>query len=129
MAEDRIQSVLDRFPILRERQRQLAGSLSGGEQQMVAICRALVGNPKLILMDEPSLGLAPIMVDRVFELVREISASGVTILMVEQNARQALRVADWAYLIEVGRMTMDGPPTVISESAQIKEAFLGGRHP
>jgi branched-chain amino acid transport system ATP-binding protein len=125
-AEARIQEMLKRFPRLGQRQEQLAGSLSGGEQQMLAIARALVTNPRLIMMDEPSLGLAPLVVKSVFQLIREINSAGVTVLMVEQNARQALGIANWAYLLEVGRMVTDGPAEQMSRSEVVQEVFLGG---
>ena len=124
----RIGEMLERFPRLAERRDQVAGSLSGGEQQMVALARALVSGPKLILMDEPSLGLAPIVIRDVFELVKEINASGISILMVEQNVRQALKVAKWAYLLEVGRVVENGPSQEIANNESVKEIFLGGRH-
>jgi len=125
-AEARIQQMLSRFPRLGQRQGQLAGSLSGGEQQMLAIARALVPNPRLIMMDEPSLGLAPLVVKSVFELIQEINSAGVTVLMVEQNARQALKVAGWAYLLEVGRIVTDGPAAEMARSEVVQEVFLGG---
>ena len=117
--------VYDLFPRLKERSWQAAGTLSGGEQQMLAIARALMSRPKLIMMDEPSLGLAPIIVQGVFDIIREINKQGVTILLVEQNANMALKAADLGYVMETGRITMSGPGKELSENEEIKAAYLG----
>jgi branched-chain amino acid transport system ATP-binding protein len=114
------------FPRLRERRTQLAGSLSGGEQQMLAIARALMAEPKLLLMDEPSLGLAPKVLRGLFEQIQEINARGLSILMVEQNARQALKIAHYAYLLEVGRLVSEGPSRELEAREDVKRVYLGG---
>jgi len=113
------------FPRLRERRRQIAGTLSGGEQQMLAIARALMSEPKLLLLDEPSMGLAPMMVARIFDIVREIAARGVTILLVEQNARLALEVAHRGYVMESGTIALAGSAQALLEDPRVKEAYLG----
>jgi branched-chain amino acid transport system ATP-binding protein len=113
------------FPRLRERRHQIAGTLSGGEQQMLAIARALMSEPKLLLLDEPSMGLAPLMVVKIFEIVREIAARGVTILLVEQNARLALEAASRGYVMESGSITLSGDANSLLTDARIKEAYLG----
>jgi branched-chain amino acid transport system ATP-binding protein len=113
------------FPRLQERQSQLAGSLSGGEQQMVAIGRALMSAPKILLLDEPSLGLAPILVDAIFEVIREINAKGTTILLIEQNALLALRTAGRGYVLETGNVVTEGPAKQLLDSAEVQRAYLG----
>lgn len=115
----------DTFPRLKERQSQLAGTLSGGEQQMLAMARALMGRPRLLLLDEPSMGLAPIMVDRIFELVREVAQQGVTILLVEQNVRQALAIATRGYVMESGCIVLHDTAANLLQDARVAEAYLG----
>jgi len=121
-----IQSMMTHFPNIRERIRNQATELSGGEQQMVAVSRALMSNPRLLLMDEPSLGLSPLMVGEVAKIIRQISASGVSIVLVEQNARMALRLAKTAYVLEVGRITASGDAKRIAEDDHVTRAYLGG---
>ena len=123
--EEDLNWVYDLFPRLKERSWQAAGTLSGGEQQMLAIARALMCKPKLIMMDEPSLGLAPIIVQGVFDIIREINKQGVTILLVEQNANMALNAAHLGYVMETGRITMSGPGKELAANEEIKAAYLG----
>jgi branched-chain amino acid transport system ATP-binding protein len=114
------------FPVLRDRRRQLAGTLSGGEQQMLAIGRALMSAPRVLLLDEPSLGLAPILVQHIFEIIREINRGGVAILLIEQNARQALALARRGYVLENGRISLEGPSAMLRDDPRVQEAYLGG---
>ncbi len=120
-----LERVYTLFPRLRERSTQLAGSLSGGEQQMVAIGRALMSDPKLLMLDEPSLGLAPILVDAIFEVIREINSKGTTILLIEQNALLALKTASRAYVLETGEIALSGPSKELAASPDIQRAYLG----
>jgi branched-chain amino acid transport system ATP-binding protein len=124
--EEARERVFSLFPVLKERRRQLAGTLSGGEQQMLAIGRALMSTPRLLLLDEPSLGLAPILVERIFRIIREINAQGVAILLVEQNARQALALASRGYVLETGRISAEGGSDELRSDRRIQEAYLGG---
>ena len=123
--EKDIEWIYGLFPRLQERNWQLAGTLSGGEQQMLAVGRALMCRPKLIMMDEPSLGLAPVVIKDIFRIIQEINAKGMTILLIEQNANMALKIADWAYVLETGRITMEGTGKELLENPQIREAYLG----
>jgi branched-chain amino acid transport system ATP-binding protein len=123
---DDLDRVLERFPVLRQRARQLGGTLSGGEQQMLAIARALMSNPKLLVLDEPSLGLSPTMVEATFQLITEIRRQGVTVLMVEQNAYLALRMADRGYVMETGRTVLEGAARALLENEHVRRAYLGG---
>ena len=125
IAED-LARIFERFPVLSERRRQMAGTLSGGEQQMLAIGRALMSRPRLILFDEPSLGLAPNLVETTFEIISEIRAQGVTVLMVEQNAYAALELCDRCYLLESGEVTLTGSGRELLDDPHVKEAYLGG---
>jgi branched-chain amino acid transport system ATP-binding protein len=127
---DQIEQDIDRafaqFPRLKERQKQLGGTLSGGEQQMLAMARALMSRPKLLLMDEPSMGLAPILVEQVFDIIREINDSGTAVLLVEQNAQMALSIADRGYVLETGKVVLSGTGNELLLDPQVKEAYLGG---
>jgi branched-chain amino acid transport system ATP-binding protein len=120
-----IESVYQRFPRLKERLKQLAGTLSGGEQQMLAMGRALLARPKLLLLDEPSMGLSPIMVDKIFEVVQDVSKQGVTVLLVEQNAHRALEMADRAYVLDSGEIVLEGPASELLGNPQVQAAYLG----
>lgn len=124
-AAGKIEEAYKMFPILKERQGQLAGSLSGGEQQMLAIARALMINPRLLMLDEPSLGLAPIIVKDMFEIITRVSKQGVSILIVEQNLKQALSVADRGYVLETGKLVMEGEAKALLANERIQEAYLG----
>ncbi|MEN6390401.1 MAG: ABC transporter ATP-binding protein [Syntrophomonas sp.] len=125
VAQD-IDNVFDRLPRLRERIRQMAGTLSGGEQQMLAIGRALMSRPQLLIMDEPSMGLAPLLVKDIFDIIQEINSQGTTILLVEQNARLALSIAHQAYVMETGQIVLSGLPEQLINSEDVKKAYLGG---
>ena len=123
--EETLARVYKSFPRLEERKNQLAGTLSGGEQQMLAMGRALMSKPKIILMDEPSMGLSPILVEEIFHIIREISASGTTVLLVEQNAKKALAIADRAYVLETGNIVLSGDAKEMMNNDSIKKAYLG----
>ena len=125
VAED-LERIFDEYPRLAERRRQLAGTLSGGEQQMLAISRALISRPKLVMFDEPSLGLAPNIVERTFEIIREICAAGTTVLMVEQNAYAALEMCDWGYVLESGSVALSGTGRDLIGNPHVRAAYLGG---
>jgi len=123
---DELEKVFAQFPILKERQNQLGGTLSGGEQQMLAISRALMAKPKLLLLDEPSLGLAPLIVAKIFDIIREINAAGTTILLVEQNANMALHVAQRGYVLETGRIVLADSAKNLMDNEEVKKSYLGG---
>jgi branched-chain amino acid transport system ATP-binding protein len=123
--QEDIEAMMDRFPILRERRNQMAGTLSGGEQQMLTIARALMTRPKLLMLDEPSLGLMPTKVQEIFRLIQEIHSSGTTILLVEQNARKALAIANKAYVLETGVVVLEGPADELQKSDQVRKSYLG----
>jgi branched-chain amino acid transport system ATP-binding protein len=124
-----LEAALERFPVLRQRRGQVASTLSGGEQQMLAIARALVGRPTLLMLDEPSLGLAPRLVQEIFAVVAELKREGVTIVLVEQNARQALAVADRGYILETGQVALSGPAAELAAGDEVQRAYLGGSPP
>lgn len=123
--QETLEMIYERFPRLKERQNQLAGTLSGGEQQMLAMGRALMSHPKIILMDEPSMGLSPIYVNEIFKIIQDVSKSGTTVLLVEQNAKKALSIADRAYVLETGNIVLEGRASTLLDNDDIKKAYLG----
>ncbi|HRU73772.1 MAG TPA: ABC transporter ATP-binding protein [Caldisericia bacterium] len=124
--KERFERVFDIFPRLKERRKQLAGTLSGGEQQMLSVARALTTGGELMLLDEPSMGLAPVLVDEIFQVLCQINLQGITILLVEQNARKALEIANYAYVLEAGTIVLQGEAKELKEDSRVKEAYLGG---
>ena len=126
VSKEDLDMVFDLFPRLKERRHQVAGTLSGGEQQMLAMSRALMSHPKLMMLDEPSMGLAPILVDQIFSIIKNLHAAGTTILLVEQNASKALEIADRAYVLETGNVTLSGTGAELSQSDEVRKAYLGG---
>ena len=126
VSKEELEKVFELFPRLKERRKQIAGTLSGGEQQMLAMSRALMSKPKLMMLDEPSMGLAPILVDQIFSIIKELHAAGTTILLVEQNASKALEIADRAYVLETGNITLSGIGAELAQSDEVRKAYLGG---
>lgn len=126
IAED-LEKIFAHFPRLKERQSQYGGTLSGGEQQMLAIGRAMMARPKMMLLDEPSMGLAPLVVQQIFDVVKEINQGGTTVLLVEQNARKALQIADYAYVMETGKIVLEGPAKEVAANPSVMAAYLGGK--
>jgi len=126
VSKEDLDMVFELFPRLKERRHQIAGTLSGGEQQMLAMSRALMSHPKLMMLDEPSMGLAPILVDQIFDIIRQLHKAGTTILLVEQNATKALKIADRAYVLETGSVTLSGTGADLASSPDVKKAYLGG---
>ena len=126
VSKDDLARMFTLFPRLKERRKQIAGTLSGGEQQMLAMSRALMSHPKLLMLDEPSMGLAPILVDQIFDIIKELHKAGTTILLVEQNATKALEIADRAYVLETGSITLSGTGAELACSDEVKKAYLGG---
>ena len=124
--EEHLAEQYKQFPILEERKDQFAGTLSGGEQQMLAVARGLMSHPKIILLDEPSMGLAPLIVNQIYDLIRQIRDSGITVLLVEQNARKALGICDYAYVLENGKITLEGTGEELLNSDEVRKAYLGG---
>ncbi len=126
VSKEELERIFELFPRLKERRKQIAGTLSGGEQQMLAMSRALMSKPKLMMLDEPSMGLAPILVDQIFSIIKELHAAGTTILLVEQNASKALEIADRAYVLETGKITLSGSGSELIHSPDVQKAYLGG---
>ena len=126
VSKEELEKVFELFPRLKERRKQIAGTLSGGEQQMLAMSRALMSKPKLMMLDEPSMGLAPILVDQIFSIIKNLHEAGTTILLVEQNASKALEIADRAYVLETGSITLSGTGMELSQSDEVRKAYLGG---
>ena len=126
ISDEDLENVFKHFPRLKERRKQVAGTLSGGEQQMLAMSRALMSHPKLMMLDEPSMGLAPILVDQIFDIIKQLHKDGTTILLVEQNASKALQIADRAYVLETGNVTLSGTGIELAQSDEVKKAYLGG---
>lgn len=126
-AEQTLDWIFDLFPRLHERKDQLAGTLSGGEQQMLAIGRAVMAKPEVMLLDEPSMGLAPLVVQQIFDVIKDINKMGTTVLLVEQNARKALQIADYAYVMETGKIVMEGPAQEVASNPDVMAAYLGGK--
>jgi ABC-type branched-chain amino acid transport systems, ATPase component len=124
--EDDFEKLFERLPRLKERRKQIAGTLSGGEQQMLAIGRALMCNPKMLLLDEPSMGLSPLLVNEIFSIIRDVNQSGVTVLLVEQNAKKALEIANRAYVLETGTIAMEGDADELANDEKVRKAYLGG---
>ena len=123
---DEFERIFQRLPRLKERRKQLAGTLSGGEQQMLAIGRALMSNPKMLLLDEPSMGLSPLLVEEIFQIIQDVNKSGVTVLLVEQNAKMAIQIANRVYVMETGNITMEGTSEEMRNNEQVRKAYLGG---
>jgi branched-chain amino acid transport system ATP-binding protein len=124
--EQKMEAMFERFPVLRNRKRQLGGTLSGGEQQMLAMARALMANPKLLLLDEPSMGLAPVLVEQIFDIIQDINQNGTSVLLVEQNAHMALSIADRAYVLETGKIVLSGDAQEVMNDPEVISAYLGG---
>ena len=124
---DNVEKQFELFPILRERKNQFAGTLSGGEQQMLAVARGLMSNPKILLLDEPSMGLAPLIVNQIYEIIQKVKDNGITVLLVEQNAKKALSICDYAYVIENGEIKLEGTGEELLNSDEVKKAYLGGK--